>query len=339
MIISIDESGTFAESNAVNSWCTVAAYVIPERIQSRSFNVLRQLKRKYSISDKQEIKLKDLTEKDYFIFLRNLGSVGGALFVVATDSQHNKRDTINYHKQNQAEKIRENISQMKYEEGKIAVRKLAEDIEALSPQLYVQLQCQVRLIEEALTRGILYFVQRDPKCLRRFKWRIDQKNTSKTVYEKAFQNIAPGILQTISFRRPMYFLKDADYSHFKEFEYSEGDMPSYIEEAAAGLGLKLDGCVNIGKILRDDMLFPDSKKDLNVQIADLLASGIYRCLRDRFKDNYLAARLLGSLMIQNSKNNLSIKLLGFSEDKLITHKRTGGIIRKMDQFSRGMLVR
>jgi hypothetical protein len=335
MIISIDESGSFAESDSVNSWCTVAAYVIPERIQSRSFNVLRKLKCKYCIGDKQEIKLKHLTEDDYFIFLRNLGSIGGALFIVATDSLYNKKDTVNFHKQNQAEKIRENIPQMKYEEGKNAVRKLANDIESLSPQLYVQLQCQVRLIEEALSRGILYFVQRDPMCLRRFKWRIDQKNTSKTVYEEAFQNIAPGILQSISFRRPMYFLIGADYSHFKEFEYTEGEVPSYIEEA---IGLKLDGVVNIGKILRDDMSFPDSKKDLNVQIADLLASGIYRCLRAGFKNNSLAARLLGSLMIQNSKEDFSIRLLGFSEDELVTDKRTGGIIRKIDHFSRRMLV-
>src|SRR2546426_1162962 len=118
----------------------------------------------------------------------------------------------------QAEKIRENISRMLYEGGKRGVAALADEIDSLPAQLYVQLVCQVVLLSDVLRRAILYYVQRDPVTLRRFVWRVDQKNTERTTFERAFVKVAPGLLQSESFRDPAIYLIDADYSHFGRFE-------------------------------------------------------------------------------------------------------------------------
>ena len=335
MIISIDESGSFVSAPTNNSWCVVSAYVFSERIKTRSFAALRNLKKSSCASGHQEVKLKNVSEKDYFKFIYELSTLGGVLFAVATDSHLNSNDSVVSHRAVQANKIRENEPKMLYESGKRAITLLADEVDSLSPQLYVQLQCQVELLSDIFHRAILYYVQRDPVTLRKYTWRVDQKNTEKTVYEKAFEKVVCPILQTISFHEPMIFLKEADYSHMEPFLYSEGETPEYVEEA---FGKKLDGGVNIGKIVRDDMTFPNSKKDLSVQIADLFASGIRRCLRSEFDDNHTASKLLGRLMLTNVKGKHPIQFVGFHKGEAFTDASIARITAAMESTSRGMLL-
>lgn len=335
MIIAIDESGTFTSAPTSNSWCVVSAYVFSERIQSRSFAALKKLKKSSGATEHQEIKLKNVSENDYFRFIADLTKLGGVLFAVVTDSHINDNATVIQHRKIQADKIRENELRMIYESGKKVITIMANEIDSLSPQLYVQLQCQVVLISDILHRAILYYVQRDPYTLRKYKWRIDQKNTSKTTYEQAFEKVVCPILQTISFREPMIFLKEADYSHMEPFIYSEGEVPEYIEEE---YGKKLKDGVNVGKIIRDDMSFPDSKMDLAVQIADLLASGIRRCLRSEFTNNHLASKMLGSLMLGNMKGKYPIKFVGFREHEEVTDVSIAHITAAMERNAKGILL-
>lgn len=334
MIIAIDESGTFTSAPTRNSWCVVSAYVFSERIKSRSFAALKKLKKCSGAAEHQEIKLKNVSESDYFRFLTDLSKLGGILFSVATDSHINDHATVIKHRTIQADKIRENEPQMIYESGKKAITILANEMDSLSPQLYVQLQCQVVLISDILHRAILYYVQRDPYTLRKYKWRIDQKNISKTTYERAFEKVVCPVLQTISFREPMIFLKEADYRCMEPFIYSEGEVPEYIEEA---YGKNSKDGVNIGKIIRDDMSFPNSKMDLSVQIADLLASGIRRCLRSGFSNNYLASKLLGSLMLGNMKEKYPIQFVGFQEHEEVTDASIARITEAMESTAKSIL--
>jgi hypothetical protein len=334
VIIAIDESGTFVSAPKKNSWCIVSAYVFSERVQSRSFAALKELKKSSGVSAHQEIKLKNVSEENYFKFVEDLSKLGGVLFAVATDSHVNDNNSVIKHRTIQVNKIRENESGMIYKEGKKFINNLANELDSLSPQLYVQLQCQVQLLSDIFHRAFLYYVQRDAQTLRKYKWRIDQKNTTKTVYEKAFEKVVCPILQTISFREPMIFLEEADYSYMKQYLYSSGEAPKYAEEA---FGKKLDHGVNIGKIVRDDMTFPDSKMDLSVQIADLLASGLRRCLRSEFTNNQVASKLLGSLMLDDVKNELPIKFVGFQEHEEVIDAPVGKIITIMKRASKGML--
>lgn len=224
---------------------------------------------------------------------------------------------------------------MKYEEGKQAVSALADTIDGLSDQLYAQLLCQISVLSAVFRRAILYFVQRDPLTLRRFVWRIDQKNTTKSIFETAFEQVAPGLLQSESFRNPAPFLEGADYSHFSRFEFSEDQYPRYLQEE---LGHQPQSAVNIGKILREDMQFQDSRADLTVQIADLLAAGLRRVLRGEFNDNMTAAKLLGRLMVQDEKSKPPISLIRLSQSgTLFLSKAAERVVIHMRTHARAMV--
>lgn len=310
MLIAIDESGSFVRSTSPGSWCVVAGYTYTERRKTANLEALHALKKKYSRSLNEEVKLKNVTEMDYFSFLQQLSKAGGALFAVATDAAMADADAITVHRDVQAERIRINIPKMKYEGGKLGIATLANELQSLSLQLYVQLVCQVVLLSDLLRRSLLFYVQRDPLTLRRFVWRIDQKNTEKSKFETAFEKVAPGLLQSESFDDPAIFMTDADYSYFRHFEFTADEYPQYLRDE---LDHKPESSVNIGKILRDDMKFPDSKTEPSIQIADLLAAGVRRCLRGEFVDNTRAAALLGKLMVQNVTQKPPISLVHLSE--------------------------
>lgn len=335
MIIFIDESGSFVRANQLGAWNAIAAYVIPEHIQSATKSKLIALKTRSGVVKETEIKLKDVTEENYFNFLLELGSLDGRLFVAVTDAGLNTIDNIISHRHEQAEKIRKNIPLMIYDSGKQSVARFADDVESLSPQLYVQLQCQTLLLHDIVKRGLLFFVQRYPKTLRRFKWRIDQKNSPKALFESTFKTFAPMLLQSISLRDPVIFLQEADYSYFRPYEYGPDDVPPHIEAATHR---KLEGGVNIGKLLRENLDFPNSKDDLGVQIADLLASGIRRCLRKGFSDNQKAAELLGRLMVENLKSGPPLLLLGFGPSSVPIPGDAAALVLKMKARSRAMLL-
>ena len=177
-------------------------------------------------------------------------------------------------------------------------------------------------------------MQRDPRTLRRFKWRIDQKNTSKTDFEDAFEKVAPALLQTRSIYEPFHKLEGADYSALAPYEYGEGEVPTYLTEAT---GIEIEHALNIGKLLRKDLEFEDSKHSEGIQIADLLASGIRRCLRNGFDDNQTAAQLLGRLMIQGQKQRPPVQVIGFNEAVLPAASPAAKAINAMIKYSRSML--
>ncbi len=208
----------------------------------------------------------------------------------------------------------------------------------IAPQLYVQLHCQVNLISWIILNGILYFVQRFPRALGKFRWRIDQKNSTRTEYEEAFVKLTPPFLQTISLNEPMLMLEGADYSAFRRFDYPEGKSPTYLK-THYGIDIRGDSSLNIGQLIREDLKFEDSHENQGIQVADLLAAGVRRCLRAQFNDNQYAARLLGSLMLRGKTNRPPVWLLGFSEEEETVCDEVANLVRTMARSSRAMLVR
>lgn len=336
MNIFIDESGSFVNSNNTDSWNCVVAYVMPERDKTKSRKILASLKSKTTSSSKNEIKLRDIAENDYFKFLADLEKLNCVLFAAATDAGRNKPGDISIHQKTQIDKIRENIPGMKYESGKQAIKILSEQLGNLSPQLYVQLHCQVNLIFDVVSRAILYFVQRDPRTLRRFKWRIDQKNTTKIDFEDAFEKITPALLQSMSIDEPLVMLRGENYSALAPYVYAEGEVPTYLKEAT---GINITNAINIGKLIRDNFEFEDSNRSEGIQIADLLASGLRRCLRNEFDRNQVAAQLLGRLMLQGQNKTPPLLLIGFDESVLPKGSATANAVSTMIRQSRSMLVK
>lgn len=298
MNIFIDESGSFVSALRKGSWNAVAAFALPEASRKGLEQLVSRLKAISGRVGEREVKLSELDESDYLVFLTKLARLHGALFCIATDAGVNTVDSIAEHQRIQVVMLRAPYDKMRFEGGRQHVAKLAAQIEKLSPQLYVQMFCQIELMYDVVSRAITYYAQRNPSTLSEFRWRVDQKGPN---FEDAFEKLSPTLLQTMSLSQPLLKVKGFDYSRMEKYEFGPGEAPTYLEDH---YGIKQcgDSVFNIGKLIRGDIKFMDSKDSVGIQAVDLVVSGIRKCLRKGFGNNELVAAHLGRLMVQATYN-------------------------------------
>lgn len=130
MHIFVDESGTFAKSKNIGSWCVVAAYVIPEVRYAAAKEVLHGFKLRCGVRHDAEIKRKDVEESHYFELLDALKMIDGIGVAVATDASLNAG--AEEHKEQQAQKIEAYVPNMVHPEGQQMLMNLARDLRRLS---------------------------------------------------------------------------------------------------------------------------------------------------------------------------------------------------------------
>ncbi|WP_146115976.1 DUF3800 domain-containing protein [Malikia granosa] len=282
-----------------------------------------------------EVKLNQVNEAAYLDLLAKLDREDILLFATATDAGLNTTQRVAQHQSIQVAKIRDIIPRMRYENGRTGLQILADELEGLSGQLYVQLVCQVRLIDDVLRRSINYFAQRRPQALKQFRWRIDQKNIKKPTFEKAFEKIAPPLLQSKSINFPFEAVRGFNYSFMKNYEFEDGKAPDYLQ---TDYGFpEMDG-FDLGKILRREMTFVDSESSEGVQVADLLASGLRRLLRGQFQDNHSVATALGKLMLKNRRGEYPICLVALSEKEHSASANVSKRLKQLELHSKPMLT-
>jgi hypothetical protein len=332
MNLFVDVTGSFVSSSSKDSWNAVGCYALSNDDYNRSKQILKDIKTCNGFSKFDEIGINDISEAAYSEFLSKLGKLEGTFYAVATNTRLNTIDSVERHKQNQANKIMENIDKMKHQSGKEAVLSLKNKVECLPGQLYTQLACQLGLMFKVVQTIVPYYIQRTPQALSSFKWRIDRKNISAlTEFEKAFEILTPMIIQTRSFSDPLIMIKGYDYSVMKRYEYKS--PPAYLKDT---YGIEVGEGYDIQGIFRDDIDFVDSRKNVGVQIVDLICSGLRRCFRLEFDNNRQIAELLGALMVQAKGNDIPIELISFSVDEDIEGELKN-LIHIMDRKSRQFL--
>jgi hypothetical protein len=316
MNIFIDETGSFVSAKAIGSWNAVVSFALTEDDYNRAKSVLKSLKFDCGFQNHDEIKINDIPENRYIRFLSDLiARTNGALFAAATDSGQNTDQLIIENQRIQGEKIVEHLDKMKYPEGRQAVLDLQKRVVGVPPQLYAQFRIQIELMFRTAHTIVPFFVQREPKTLGRFRWRVDRKDVSITEFERVFEIMTPIFIQSRSLSDPLIMIRGCDYSAMKKYEYPPDKVPTYLKET---YGIEVtEGGMNIQKIIREDIAFVDSKVCEGIQVADLIASGLRRCLRKRFQDPEKIAALLGRLMVQAPLNESPIGLTSFSKDAVI----------------------
>ncbi len=158
---------------------------------------------------------------------------------------------------------------------------------------------------DVVARAINYFVQRTPYTLSAFRWRIDQKNISRTDFEDVFEKFSPALLQIMSISEPAARINEFDYSCMQRYYMA---VPECLQKV---LGDKQREVLDIQKIVRKDILFLDLKESSGIQVADLVVSGLRRCLRRQFMNSEHMAALLGRLMVQAQYNGSPLNLMTF----------------------------
>ena len=94
MNIFLDESGSFVSASKPDSWNSIAAYMSPECDRRYIEKILAGIRRSVGNIMTAEIKLKHLNELQYFKFLKQLASLNGVVFAVATDAGMNLPNDI-----------------------------------------------------------------------------------------------------------------------------------------------------------------------------------------------------------------------------------------------------
>lgn len=334
MNLYIDESGNFSNSSSIESWNVVAAIAAAESASAAISEAIRQTRLAAGAAPNEEVKLDRLNERAYRAFLAALDRPDIVLFATATDSGLNSPESVDRHKRLQVENVRQAIPRMRYEGGRLGAQLLADQLDALSPQLYVQLICQVNLLFDVIGRSINYFAQRRPGTLREFRWLIDHKNVAKPTFEEAFEKIAPALLQTMSIREPMTLVHGFDYSYMKAYKFEDGKAPDYLQ-TEYGFP-EMDG-FDLQKLIRGNILFVDSKAIDGVQAVDLLARGLRRLLRGHFDDINGMAQAIGRLTMENRHGQHPISLTNFSDAEGVSSPHIARVIRTMSAASKNML--
>ncbi len=335
MNIYIDESGSFVNASTVGAWNAVAALAVPKAADEKIDQLLAQLRISNGHEAGKETKLNDLTEDTYIQFIGNLADLNTVVFSTATDAGLNTTDRVLEHQQHQVEEILRHIDKIEYEGGRQGVLLVASQLGKLSPQLYVQLLCQINLMFDVVSRVVTYYVQRDPGTLAAFRWRIDQKNISRTDFEDAFEKLSPPLLQTRSLSEPLLMVNGFDYSSLSQYEFENGKMPDYLKEV---YGIEVGSGINIQKLIRGNIKFMDSQDSPGIQAVDLVVSGIRRCLRRQFSDNDKAASTLGRLMLQAKRNAPPLNLISFANDRPVTIE-AARLVRMMSMNCKSMIMK
>lgn len=330
MHIFLDESGTFTTARQRGAWCVVAAYVVPEQSLAAAEEAVLWFRHDAGHPLGGELKRNDAPEWAYFRFLQRLSRLDGIAAAVATDTSLN--GNVIDHREAQARKILINEPRMVHGAGKAGIRQMASDVRALSAQNYVELLCRTLLAWDVVKIATLYYAQRRPEALGRFAWRFDQKNLTRNRFETTFETLAVCLMQTLSVAEPMIQLVEGDYRAFDRFSWTN-EAPGWLPPLKPGAS-HLDA----GMLWREDLDFVDSQRVIGVQIADLIVSGVFACLRGRFEDNDRAADLLGRLMVRGVEPPLRLISLGGHGDELRIDRPTGRRIDILRGSSRYILT-
>lgn len=311
--IYIDESGSFVHAAHHNSWNLTSALVVPATEKRICIQALREIKIENGFKYSDEIKLKNVSESSYLNFLNKLSKTNCTLYPVATDAGAQSVEGIKAHRDKQANKIEEHKDKMQFPAMAKSLEDQANQVRNLSPQLYLQLLCQAALMSDVVRKSVLFYVQRFPKELNAFRWRVDEKTAGKSNFEQSFRSLAPAFLQSESLKKPDIYVTDFDYSAMGKFIYTKDTKPTYLKEYY-GIETNPDGGLNIGKLVWDDFEFVDSQHEEGVQIIDLIVSGLRRTLRGDFENGEAISEALGILMVGNIDNGFPMRFITTSQE-------------------------
>lgn len=293
MITFIDESGKFTKGDG---WSVVAALTLTHSFAVSARRELGSTTCKWTRVD-GELKGRSLGEGELRSLVDILWRRQALLHVVAVNVGDEDTDGIRAHKLAQAEKMTAHLTSEHHPNLVEEVQKLRASLEAMPDQLYVQSVAITQLVAECAQNAAMYFATRKPEELGRFEWKIDAKSpTGETRQETWWKSVLGPIFESNADRRQFVFLDDpkADYSYFDQAYAIEKTLwrPGGTTELVSGF--------DIGKLMVKSAAFINSKTDILLQAADILANRVRRCLQGDAVTDVTAVNL-GRLQISQSR--------------------------------------
>jgi Protein of unknown function (DUF3800) len=281
MHIYIDESGIFRNpANADNVASCIAALAVPTTKKKELFNQFKRLT--HGWGDNGEVKGKSLDEAQIASVIALLQKFDVLLQIAAIDLGVHTEDEITKFKKQQAENITANITPQHHPNVVRQSNEIRATFEKMPNQLFVQAMLMFLLIPRTLLHMIWYYARRIPEELQWFYWMVDAKEQSKTAYEKAWSTAIFPIMSTMSANDPVSFVEGGDYTYFERFEERDTEWIKQIEnEKSLGRGELV--AAKLGEVIGEHFSFQDSKYNLGLQMADILANATQRAMNRKLK--------------------------------------------------------
>jgi len=311
MHIYIDESGPFVTfPEARNSVSCVTALVVPESVHDQLLQQFAQLRRQWGFTD-GEVKGSLLKETQFDAAVRAVYDTHSAFIRISTiDMGLHTTTMIKEHQRKQAELLRQSMDDRFHPELVKQVCVLADQINGLAPQLYVQSVMLTKLILSVIQTSTLLYSQLEPPALGCFAWAIDAKHRHITPAETLWKTLVLPFVEAESLKSGVIFLKEGNYSYFAQFENPDlPSAPDHLREAVQHPD-KPFSSFSANRVLAD-LQFIDSRSSLGLQLVDVLANCFRRAANNRLQPK--GWRSLGSIIVRDPRTNLAIETLTLSD--------------------------
>lgn len=337
MYIYIDESGIFANPSGKDKAVScVAALIMPEQYQKYIFKRFKHLKVSWGIGS-DEPKGSKLNERQiaYVISVLNdydvIVTACGIDMGVHTDAQ------ITAHKQGQAANVTKHVTSEHHPNLVRQLEELRERYLQLSNQLYVQSVLLTVLVQSVIRISTLYYCQRDPFALSRFRWVIDAKSEKLTNYEDLWSTVVMPFCESDSLSNPLPFLEGGDYSWFdRNYSLDITTAPKHLEPFRKKE--KQDepfDAFDAKKVLSEHRSFESSKENLGLQLVDIIINAFRRALHGNLQISGWGD--LGRLMVNPEKGKNAMRMVALHNEAIPKPMLYGDIIKFFDKLSKPLL--
>jgi hypothetical protein len=306
MRIFIDEAGAFLPpTSSPSSYSLVVALVVPASCEKELFYEFLRLRDSWP---KQQIEIKGSTldEAQAAQVIEVLAAFDVVVDFIAADMALHPKNVVEPFKSAQAAAITARLTREYAAELVFELVQLEHKVSEMPNQLFVQAELTIKLIMDVLQIALLYYVQRKPEELGDIAWEIDRKGRSLTVMEEAWSTLILPASESHFMKKPLIFLKEADYSHFARYETDlaiDAEMARHTEWLAAAYGkpevAQKGRVVNSTRLLTEQRTFADSLSSLGLQLADTVASILRRALNGNLQES--GWKNIGKLVVEQSQ--------------------------------------
>lgn len=325
MRIFIDESGTFTGANNISA---VGALVIPDQ-HFGGFEKLYGRLRKNLPKDKGEVKGRLLQEEHVRDVCHVLRKVGCLFEAIAVDTAFQTEKDVKNHMLGQADGMTKHLTDKHQQTLIEAVWRLRHQLEAMSPQLYVQSCAMVELVYNVLNHANLYHAFRLWKELGEYHWIIDAKNRdTRTPWEEWWSTVLLPLIESKSFKEPFIAAEGGNYAAHERFRTTPNE---YMRQFFNFSGKEEH--FSLHPILKEDFRF-SWDGEFGLEAADILINAVRRSLAGNFRrEGWLPVR---ELMVHRKQHYIQLISLAPDDGK---KPKVGynGVLKDFSTGGRNML--
>jgi hypothetical protein len=299
MHIYLDESGIFRNpANKDNVASCIAALAVPTTKKKELFKQFKALTHGWR-DENGEVKGTNLNEAQIARVISLLQKFDVILQLIIIDLGINTEEEITEFKAIQADKMTEHITDKHHRDVVKRINEIQAVFAGMSNQLFVQAILMFLLIPRTLLHMIWYYARRIPEELQWFYWMVDAKGQSKTAYEDAWSTALFPVMAGQSAQNPIVLVEGGDYSFFERFEERGTESIKTIEQER-GLEKGELAAIKLGEVIAKHFEFQDSRWNVGLQMADVLANAAQRALNRKLK--VAGWGNIGGLMIRRNPN-------------------------------------